>query len=289
MTQWRSHHLLPAIFLVLSSAPALADIGAVGQIQPAGGIIDLGGNSGSVITSVQVKLGDQVKQGQLLMTIDDPNLSAGHKQAASQLERARKSAAEQVAAQRLSVKLAEQHAAQARREYAAYKALGAHSTSAREMGRMKDAAAQAELTLQMEKTKLNVSEANAANDIAGAERRAKLSAAGEEIRAPLAGTILSVDRRVGGKLSGSPAVRMGDLTRMVVVCQVYEGDLLKLNPGMKAVIKSTSLPQAMRGTVESVGRMIDTRAKLGEVRISLAQAYPASKLVGMEVEVTIAQ
>ncbi len=80
---------------------------------------------------------------------------------------------------------------------------------------------------------------------------------------------------------------MGDLRTMYVVCQVYEGDLLKLKPGMGATIKAEPLAKPLRGKIEDVGRIIETRARLGEIRIRLDSAEPANRLVGMEVEVTI--
>jgi multidrug resistance efflux pump len=271
------------------ASPALAaganNTGAVGQIEPAGGIIDLSASGGAVITSLRVEVGDAVKAGQLLATVRDD--TANHEEAAKEFDRARKSAAEQVAGQQASVKQAEQQLAQASREYQSYKALGPNSTSAKEMGRAQDAVTQAQLGLKIEKSKLEVTRATAANSVADATRQMKLAAMAEEIRAPVDGTVLFVDKRVGAHPNG-PIIRMGDLRTMYVVCQVYEGDLLALKRGMRATIKSATLPHPLAGTVESVGRIIDSHSKLGEVRIRLDRPDPANRLVGMEVEVVIA-
>jgi multidrug resistance efflux pump len=192
-----------------------------------------------------------------------------------------------VAGQEASVKQASQQLAQATREYESYKALGPNSTSAKDMGRAKDAVTQAQLSLKIEQSKLTVTRGTAANSLADATRQLKIASAAEEIRAPIDGTVLFVDKRVGAHPVG-PIVRMGDLRTMYVVCQVYEGDLLKLQRGMRATIKSTTLPHPLSGTVESVGRIVDSRAKLGDVRIRLDRPDPANRLVGMEVEVVIA-
>lgn len=258
--------------------------GAVGQIVPSGGIIDLNASDNAIITSIKVEIGDKVKRDQLLATVHDD--TANHEEAARALDRTKKSAAEQIAAQEAAVRQAEQQLAQAKREYESYKALGPKSTSSRELGRAKDAITNAELALRIEKSKLVVTRANAANSIADATRQLKLASAAEEIRAPVDGTVLYVDKRVGGHPNG-PVVRMGDLSAMYVVCQVYEGDLLKLRRGMRATIKSASLPHQLAGTVESVGRIVNTRSKLGEVRIRLDRTNPADRLVGMEVDVVI--
>ena len=85
------------------------------------------------------------------------------------------------------------------------------------------------------------------------------------------------------------AIELGDLTAMYVICQVFQGDMLKLKPGMKATIKSSALDQSLAGTVEEIGRVIDTKAQLGEAKIRLDDARLPSRLVGMEVEVQIAR
>jgi HlyD family secretion protein len=274
-----------ALLVTPAQAASPDSTGAVGQITPAGGIIDLNASGGAIITSIRAEVGDQVKAGQLLATVRDD--TADHQEAARQLERAKRSAAEQVAGQEASVKQAEQQLAQAQREYQSYKALGPKSTSVKEMGRAKDAVTNAQLALKIEKSKLVVTRATAANNVADAARQLKLASNAEEIRAPVDGTVLYVDKRVGAHPNG-PVVRMGDLRTMYVVCQVYEGDLLKLRRGMRATIKSATLPHSLGGTVETVGRIVDSRSKLGDVRIRLDRPDPANRLVGMEVEVVIA-
>jgi hypothetical protein len=73
-----------------------------------------------------------------------------------------------------------------------------------------------------------------------------------------------------------------------VVSQVDEGDLLRLKPGMEATITAQSFSKPLHGRIEEIGRLIDTQARLGEVRIRLDSADPASRVVGMQVDVAIA-
>jgi multidrug resistance efflux pump len=80
---------------------------------------------------------------------------------------------------------------------------------------------------------------------------------------------------------------MGDLRTMYVNCQVFQGDILSLRTGMKATIRNAALARPLTGTVEEVSRIVDTRARLGDVRIKLDSVEPANHLVGMEVEVVI--
>jgi multidrug efflux pump subunit AcrA (membrane-fusion protein) len=83
---------LALAFALGAAAPAQAadanNTGAVGQIAPAGGIIDLGGSGAAIITSINVEIGDAVKAGQLLATVQDDSLQANHTEAAKQLDRA---------------------------------------------------------------------------------------------------------------------------------------------------------------------------------------------------------
>ena len=76
---------------------------------------------------------------------------------------------------------------------------------------------------------------------------------------------------------------------MYVAAQVFQGDLLKLKPGMKARISNSALGRELTGTVEQVSRLVDTKAQLGDVRIKLDDTNLASRVVGMEVEVKIAR
>ena len=107
--------------------------------------------------------------------------------------------------------------------------------------------------------------------------------------APSNGTILRVDQHVGETLTGGPAIEMGDIRTMYVICQAFQGDLLKLRPGMRATIKSSAFGKPLQGTVDNVGRLVDTKAQLGDVRIKLDDPSIAGKVVDMEVEVEIAR
>ena len=89
--------------------------------------------------------------------------------------------------------------------------------------------------------------------------------------------------------TGAPAIEMGDIRKMYVICQAFQGDLLKLRPGLRAKIKSSAFAIPLKGVVENVGRLVDTKAQLGDVRIRLDDPRLASRVVGMEVEVEIAR
>ena len=256
---------------------------------PSGGIVAVMGAPGSVVTAVRVRPGDPVKSGDLLMTIFSDSIKADQDLAALDLQGAKKVAEAQIAAQKLAVDVAQQRVREADREVEAYKALGPRATTANEAARLEAAQAQARLAVQIEQAKLETVKTETDRAIQAAQSRLSLAKLAMEIHAPSDGTILKVDRRIGQRLGPEAAIQMGDLRTMYVTCQVYQGDLLQLKPGMKATIKNAALANPIGGTVEEIGRIVDTRSRLGEVRIKLDSVDPANRLVGMEVEVVIAR
>lgn len=268
---------------------AESNAGAVGQIEPAGGVVAVGGPAGTVVKTVRVRQGDAVKAGDLLMVLDGGPQAGERDLAAIELQAARKLAASQVAAEVLAVKLAEERLKEATRELAMYQTLGAQSTSANEMARLQAMQDQGQVALDAEKAKQQVVNQEADRNVQAAAKKFDLAKAALEVHAPSDGTILKIEKRTGQTLGGGPVLEMADLRTMYVTCQVYEGDLLEIAPGMKATITSPTLDRSLTGTVEEVSRLIDGRAKLGDVRIRLDRADPANRLVGMEVEVVIAR
>jgi len=284
--------LLSALALAqISGAARAADAnsGAIGQIVPAGGLISLMGAPGSYVAEVKVAPGDEVMAGAVLLTLTGEALTAEHQLAAAEVAAAETRASSEVSAQALAVDLARQRLADATRQVTGYRAIGQRSTSANELSRLEAAESQARVGLQIEEARLSSARAEAARLSAAAGERLALATAAMEIRAPSNGTVLRVDRRAGQRLGNEPAVHMGDLSTMYVLCQVYEGDLLQLRPGMTATIRSATLGEPMTGVVEDVARLVDARARLGDVRIRLDRPEPANRLVGMEVEVVIAR
>ncbi len=47
----------------------------------------------------------------------------------------------------------------------------------------------------------------------------------------MSGTILDIPKQTGELLDGGAVIRMANLQRMYALCEVYEGDLLKITPG----------------------------------------------------------
>lgn len=290
-------HIRPLLVVILittassilpSAAPLAAEnSGAIGQIVPAGGIISLTGPPGGFVDEVHVAAGDSVVAGAILLTLRGEALTGEFELAEAELETARALSSAQSAAQNHAVEIARTRLQEASRELASYRAIGPQSTSANELASLEGAETQARLALQIEQARARTANAEGRRMVGAAEKRLAIAHSAIEIRAPTDGTILRVDKRAGQLLGGEPAVHMGDLSTMYVVSQVYEGDLIGLRPGMSATIQNATLGQPLNGTIEDISRLIDTRARLGEVRIRLDNPVPANRLVGMEVEVVI--
>jgi HlyD family secretion protein len=281
--------LAAALAAGLAPAAIAADqtTGAVGRIVPASGVVGVFAAPGSRVTAILVHPGQTVKAGTLLMRTQATTADTDPDLARRQLKAAQELAVQQVAAQTATVALARSRYEQAKAALDTYKGMGNSITSKKEMSDLSHAATDAAATLRAEEARLRVVQAQTQTSLAVARRQAEAAAAGTELRAPIDGTILKVSRRVGEQVGADPPIQMGDVRTMYVVCQIYEGDLLRLKPGMGATIRAQPLSQPLHGRIEEVGRMVETQSRLGEVRIRLDRADPASRLVGMQVDVTI--
>jgi len=284
---------LTAIVLTIAATAARADdIGGTGRIEPEGGVVLLGGVQGAKILSISVHPGQMVRRGDLLMTLDDREARDNEKIAELALAQAQKDAAQSLAAELVAVRIADEHWQRASRDAENYRALGPDATSEKMIADNEQAANEARLQLGVERKREGQIRADNAASILSATKRLEIEQqklAQYRVAAPSNGTILRIDQHVGETLTGGPAIEMGDIRTMYVVCQAFQGDLLKLRPGMRATIKSSAFQKPLKGTVDNVGRLVDTKAQLGDVRIKLDDPRVASKVVDMEVEVEIAR
>lgn len=277
---------------LLAAVATAEDIGGTGRIEPDGGVVVLSGVEGARILSISVKPGQMVKKGDLLMTLDDREQRMNTQIADLALAQARKDAGQNLAAAQLAVEVDNERLRNALKTAADYRALGPDATSEKQISDTRQAANEAQLQLDEDRKKeAQVRFDNAAAISSAAKRldieRQKLAM--YNMTAPIGGMILKIDQHVGENLTGAPAIEMGDIRKMYVICQAFQGDLLKLSPGLRATIKSSAFVHPLKGVVENVGRLVDTKAQLGDVRIRLDDPRLASRVVGMEVEVEIAR
>jgi multidrug resistance efflux pump len=279
----------------LALAPSLCradNIGGTGHIEPNGGVVNLNGVSGAKVLSIAVHPDEMVRRGDLLMTLDDREQRANEQIAELTLAQAKKDAAQNLAAAEVTVRIDDERLQHATQDVENYQALGPDAISQKQLADFEETANEARLQLDVDRKKENQVIADNAASISSATKRLDIERqklALYRMTAPIDGMILRIDQHVGETLTGAPAIEMGDIRAMYVICQAFQGDLLKLRPGMRATIKSSAFDKPLMGTVENVGRLVDTKAQLGDVRIKLDDPGIASKVVGMEVEVEIAR
>jgi HlyD family secretion protein len=283
-----------ALALVLSAtAVSLSyadDIGGTGHIEPNGGVVVLDGVQGARVLTIPVHPDQMVKHGDLLMTLDDREQQANVQIAELTLAQTKKDAAQNLAAAEESARIDEERWQRYQKDAQNYRTLGPDATSEKQIADIEQNATEARMQLDIDlKRESQVRADNTANISSAAKRldieRQKLAL--YRVVAPNDGMILRIDQHVGENLTGAPAIEMGDIRSMYVICQAFQGDLLKLRPGLRATIKSSAFARPLKGTVENVGRLVDTKAQLGDVRIKLDNPATASKVVGMEVEVEV--
>jgi HlyD family secretion protein len=94
-------------------------------------------------------------------------------------------------------------------------------------------------------------------------------------------------QNVGDQGGLGAALKMADLRSMDAVIEVFESDVLKLSPGLKATVTSKSLPRPLSGRIMSIGRVVSSQSRNSEVIIRLEDPGTAAKLINLEVDVSI--
>ncbi|HTR54744.1 MAG TPA: efflux RND transporter periplasmic adaptor subunit [Kofleriaceae bacterium] len=197
------------------------------------------------VGAVEVEPGDRVAAGALLAVIEDPALPAGSVEAKAA-----------VAAAEAAKTAADQELARADRLVTA--GIGARKDL--DDARAKAAAAAAEL--------------EAANARAGL---ASSRMARRELRAPRAGTVLHVWRKVGESVDGTtatPVAEIADLSVLELHAQAPPGALAKLVEGMPASAHVLGVDAPVAASVIRVEPAVDPTTLLGTVRLRLDGGAP---------------
>lgn len=280
-----------AVLAASASALAAGEVGGTGTFAPGGGIVHVVGPSGQRIERILVEPDAAVKRGDVLMVLSNHDLlEAEMRLARHELEALDKASAERVRVQELSVAAASLALKKAKQELESYRSLGQSAISARELAAREHAAEESALMLELEKATLDRLRTEIAIDRDRARLEVDRAAARLDqavVVAPRDGTVLDVLKRPGESLGDGPAILLGDLGTMVAVCDIYEGDLLKIESGMRVTVTSESFAPAVTGVVERVGRMVDSDTRLGTVVVRLDEPEPARRLIGMQVRIAI--
>ena len=303
-------------------------VGALGRIEPEGGIIDLVGPGNDKISTIVVREGEFVKKNDAPLIIFESKST--YELEVSLAELAMKEAdelgAQAIAMQKLKIKEADElgKKTQAAQELTIIAAKAEYDFALSSLNRFVEIGDQSVSAQQMDERKSNVKVTKSKLDSATQElkrltlkheidvalarqnlksltldREIKLKKITHELglartqlkqstlRAPVDGTILEILKNVGESTGGQPVIRMADLEHMNVIAEIFESDLLKITPGLKATITSKSLPDPLTGKVESIGRIISGSSRTAKVKIRLDDPKVAAKLINLEVDVSI--
>jgi cobalt-zinc-cadmium efflux system membrane fusion protein len=231
------------------SAPARVEFrdGAVSQV---------GAPLEGRVQTVHVLVGQQVRSGDPLVTLDCPD----------------------AAAVRASSEVAQASLREAQMELDRQR-------------RMQREGVGVERDLVAAETKVSASDAEVARAESAALSIGKGTAAAVVVRAPIAGTVLSRKATVGMAVQrgGDPLVEIGDASSLWAVADVFERDLAGIHVGSLGRILFTSVGHEMEGRVASVGAVVGSGLRTAPVFLTI-EGSRATLRPGMfgHVEINVA-
>jgi HlyD family secretion protein len=121
------------------------------------------------------------------------------------------------------------------------------------------------------------------------------------IRAPMAGTVLTLHTLPGEAIAEAGIVDLGNTDQMEVVAEVYQSDIDRVRNGQVATITSDAFAENLRGTVGNIGQQVSQQKvfsnqpgenldrRVVEVRIRLkdSDSRRVANLTNLQVQVAI--
>ncbi len=239
------------------SAPRVEAVSALGTLQPAGDIRKLAAPTSAMggsprLLSLQVEEGQRVQQGQLLATFDSrPRLVADLAAVTARID----SLQAQIRMQR--------------REVERYQSAASSGAAA--------------LVLLEEKKDDLVKLEGQLREAQAQRKGLQVDLANSELRAPLDGTVLKINSRVGERPGESGVLELGAGDQMEAVAEVYESDINRVRVGQTVQLVSENggfsgslqarviriAPQVRQRSVLSTDPTGDADARVVEVRLAL--------------------
>jgi membrane fusion protein, heavy metal efflux system len=210
--------------------------------------------SGRVV-SINARLGDTVKKGQLLLSVRSTDVSGAYSDY-------RKAVADEVLARK-----------QFERSSGLYDH-GAISLNDLEVARDAEDKAKVDVETTSEHLRLLGNDPDKPNAVV-------------EITAPVSGVITDqqVTNAAGVQALGTNPFTISDLSTVWVVCDVYENDLTNVRMGDEAEIRLNAYPDnVFHGRVSNIGAILDPSLRTAKVRIEVSN--PGLMRLGMFVSAT---
>jgi HlyD family secretion protein len=285
-----------------SLASAQAQVSALGRLEPWHGTLMITAaptpesTGGTVLGSLFVDRGDNVKAGQLLAVTESAGLKkAQAEEARADVEYQRRLAIASRDAGTATCVQADVAALVSKRRQ---DLLARKLTSPEDAERAKADADAARASCQAARASASATEAGVA--VAAARLKAASAALQRAyVKAPVAGRVLSVHARPGEMIGPQGIIELGRVDRMYAIAEVYETDIGRVRVGQRATVSSRALARPLSGTVERIRQQVRKQDQLGtdpaarkdarivEVEIRLADSAPAASLTNLQVEVLI--
>ncbi len=140
-----------------------------------------------------------------------------------------------------------------------------------------------------------------------AAKRAQTELEQAYIRTPMAGQILKIHTQEGEQIGGSDSndgiADLGQTERMVVVAEVYQTDIGKVQLGQQAIITSQAFRGELQGTITQIGLQVnrqnvfsnqpgenlDRRVVEVKIRLSPTDSKRVASLTNLQVQAAIQQ
>ncbi len=191
---------------------------------------------------VPVELGEKVRPGQLLTVVNSPDLT----EAISNYQTAQ-------AEKTLDKK-------ELKRQESLY-AHGATPQVALETAQYKEQHAQIEAQAAARQVQLLGGNPNSPSPLV-------------DVRAPIGGTIIKQQISRGEAVENSYLFRIADLSRVWVLCSIYENDLSRVRVGDLARVKIAAYPDLkLQGRISNISRVLNSATRTAQVRVVLSNPH----------------
>ncbi len=300
----------PLFFLVFLLFPsgglplAAETVSALGRVHPVSRVIDLYAPSGQIVAEVFVEEGNSVQAGQpLLRFASRPKREAELRAARTDLTHLEKVHELDLRQNELQVRRLEKEVNISRARYDQILESDTAQFAAPDLLTERELAWIRSLN-ELESARLRAEQIrlSAADSIRRAERRvaeAESALEATELRSPLQAVVLKRLVHPGMTPSSRELFKLGDTRQMIVVAEVYESDIHRIEPGQAATVTSPALEAPLTGKVLSRGYMIYkdtvdsldptalTNSRVVEAVILLDRPEPVRGLVFLQVDVEI--
>lgn len=284
----KREYAYPAIVVVEANQGSLTDkVIATGTIDAVEEVYVQPQVDGLAIKSLSADVGDRVKAGQVLATLDESSLIVQKAQLVANQVKGQAS----VSQYKIQLADAQTNEAEAQRQLVRGQTLvssGSMSTS--------------------ELQKLETSAANSRNSVASAAQavaiaEADLKAVNSQIdevdlklsrtaiKAPFGGLITVRNARVGAISSGSGTQLFTILrdSQLELVADVSEDDILRMRVGQTAAISIAGLKDPVEGKIRLISPVVSSTSRLGAVHIALTDSDVARQGMYASATITVAK